>query len=308
MIMKIIQGPGNQMFQYAYALAASKRIGVELKLDLQWYHHHSDHRPYVLDRFNISAQEASKAEIEYVKTKNAPDFFHYRWNLLRDRLAPAHKKSIIEEDVSKFESKLKYPHHQSYIMGYFTSEMFFDDFATEVRNELTFRGELEGKNLEVAEKMRSSNSVALSVRRGDFLKNVWQNVCSIEYYKRAVEELLKSVENPIFYVFSDEVEWVKQNMDLGVNVHFMDFNHPDYMRDMRLMTHCKHHIITNSTFSWWGAWLSESKNIICPEHWLHPDRETHKAEFGGSWVEYSHVLPKSWKRIPNLVIGDTVMS
>lgn len=308
-ILRIIQGPGNQMFQYAYGWAAAKRIGTELKLDLDWYNHYSDHRPYVLDHFNISAKEATKEEIEYIKTKNARNFIGYQWNLLRDKFAPAHKKVVMTEDVMKVDFNMKYPHSSSYIEGYFTSEEFFSDFEEEVKNELSFRGEMSRKSKSVRDLMRSTNSVAISFRRGDFLTKDWQNVCSLEYYHRAVNYISDVVESPVFFVFSDELKWVRENIDLGgVKVHYMDFNYPNYMEDMRLMTYCKNHIITNSTFSWWGAWLSGSENIICPEHWLNPDKETHKKEFNGSWVEYSHVLPSSWKRIPNLVEGDTLMS
>ena len=308
LIMKIIQGTGNQMFQYAYALAASKRIGAELKLDLEWYESNSDHRPYILDRFNISAKEATKAEIEYVKSKNASNFLGYRWNLLRDKLAPIHKKVLVDEDIKQVDWNLKKPYKNSYISGYFTSEKFFNDFSEDVRSELTFTGGMSDESQRVAKSMQQTNSVAISFRRGDFLTKEWQNVCSLEYYQRAIDYIKSIVLDPVFYVFSDELDWVRENINRGVDVQDMGFNYADYMQDMRLMTQCKNHIITNSTFSWWGAWLSGSKNIICPEHWLNPNIETHKKEFNGSWVEFSHVLPESWKRIPNLVKGDTLMS
>ncbi len=307
LIMRIIQGPGNQLFQYAYALATSKRIGTDFKLDLEWYEHNSDHRPYVLDRFNISAPVATKEEIDYIRTKNASNFLSYRWNLLRDALAPRHKKVLVEEELTMVDEKLKYPHNNVYVSGYFTSEIFFSDYKAEVLKELQFIGEMNEKSKEVAEMMQQSNSVAISFRRGDFLNSEWQNVCSLEYTQRSMEAMRETVDNPVYFVFSDELEWIKANIKFEGNVQFMDFNYPDYMEDMRLMTYCKNHIITNSTFSWWGAYLSESENIYCPEHWLNPDIETHKRVFDGKWVEFSHVLPTSWKRIPNLAPGDTLM-
>ncbi len=295
------------MFQYAYALATSKRIGVELKLDLHWYKENSGHRPYVLDRFNISAKEATPEEIEYVKSKDAPNFLNYKWNLVRDALAPPHKKVLVEESLMAVDTKLMHPHSSCYISGYFTSEIFFSDFKKAVLQELSFAKEMSPKTKEVSLQMQGCNSVATSFRRGDFLNKEWQNVCSVEYYKRAMDKVKEEIENPVFYVFSDELEWIRNNIVFDNDVHFMDFNYPDYMEDMRLMTYCKNHIITNSTFSWWGAWLSGSDNVLCPEFWLNPNIETHKVEFDGRWVEFSHVLPKSWKRIPNLVVGDTFM-
>jgi len=308
MIIKIIQGPGNQIFQYAYALAASKRIGAELKLDLDWYRHYSGHRPYVLDRFNITAPVASAEEIQYVKSKNGPNFIQYRWNLIRDKLAPTNKKAVVVEDITHVDLSLKYPYRHAYIEGYFTSEEFFSDFSDDVKRELSFVGDLGERSAEVMSQMKESESVALSLRRGDFVGKEWQNVCTFEYYHRAIEQMEQMIESPVYFIFSDEVEWVKRNFKLNGKVVFMDFNHPNYMEDMRLMTYCKHHIIANSTFSWWGAWLSGSSNILCPVHWLNPNIETHRKEFNGKWVDFSHVLPKAWKRIPNLAEGDTLIT
>ena len=111
-------------------------------------------------------------------------------------------------------------------------------------------------------------------------------------------------------IFSDELDWVKKNLPLlAYNVIFMDYNEPDYMSDMRMMTFCKYHIIANSTFSWWGAWLAESKKeVLCPQYWLHPDKKIHAEGFDGKWAEFSHVLPESWTKIPNLEEGDRLMS
>lgn len=306
-IVKIFQGPGNQLFQYAYGLAAAKRMGVPLKLDVSWYESFSSHRAYILDRFNISAEIATPQEIQYVKSKDGPNFLAYRWNLLRDAMAPVHKKVLINEDIQQVNLKFKYPYKNTYVTGYFTSEDFFADHSDLIRKELQFKGEVNEKNKAVVDLMKSTNSVALSIRRGDFLNKKWQNICSIEYYYRAIEILKKENDHLNFFVFSDELDWVKKNMKFNCDVQYMDFNLPDYMMDMRLMTHCKHHIITNSTFSWWGAWLSGSTNVICPENWLNPDLETHKQEFNGQWVDFSHVLPNRWRKIHNFMPGETEM-
>ncbi|MFT7101573.1 MAG: hypothetical protein ACJAYA_000127 [Bacteroidia bacterium] len=304
MIVKIFQGPGNQMFQYAYALAASKRIGTELKLDLSWYEENSTHRPYILDRFNISAAFATKEEVEYIKSKNAPDFLSYRWNLLRDSVAPKHKKAIVFEDLSKVDLDLLHPYKNSYVEGYFTSELFFKDFEKDVRKELRFQPLISQSVKEIAEAI-DSNTVAISIRRGDFIGNSLHNICSKEYFYRAIEKIQEIIGNPTLLIFSDELEWITDNMKFDV-AHRIVPKLEDPMDYMRLMSHCSNHIIPNSTFSWWGAWLSEPKIVIAPDSWLAKDVKAHENTFG-HWVETKHTVPENWLRIPAQLDGELLM-
>jgi hypothetical protein len=304
MIVKIFQGPGNQMFQYAYALAASKRIGTELKLDLSWYEENSTHRPYILDRFNISAAFATKEEVEYIKSKNAPDFLSYRWNLLRDSVAPKHKKAIVFEDLSKVDLDLLHPYKNSYVEGYFTSELFFKDFEKDVRKELRFQPLISQSVKEIVEAI-DSNTVAISIRRGDFIGNSLHNICSKEYFHRAIEKIQETIRNPTLLIFSDELEWITDNMKFDV-AHRIVPKLEDTMDYMRLMSHCSNHIIPNSTFSWWGAWLSEPKIVIAPDSWLAKDVKAHENTFG-HWVETKHTVPENWLRIPAQLDGELLM-
>jgi hypothetical protein len=294
MIVKIFQGPGNQMFQYAYALAASKRIGTELKLDLSWYEENSTHRPYILDRFNISAAFATKEEVEYIKSKNAPDFLSYRWNLLRDSVAPKHKKAIVFEDLSKVDLDLLHPYKNSYVEGYFTSELFFKDFEKDVRKELRFQPLISQSVKEIAEAI-DSNTVAISIRRGDFIGNSLHNICSKEYFYRAIEKIQEIIGNPTLLIFSDELEWITDNMKFDV-AHRIVPKLEDPMD----------YIIPNSTFSWWGAWLSEPKIVIAPDSWLAKDVKAHENTFG-HWVETKHTVPENWLRIPAQLDGELLM-
>lgn len=292
------------MFQYAYALAASKRIGTELKLDLSWYEENSTHRPYILDRFNISAAFATKEEVEYIQSKNAPDFLSYRWNLLRDSVAPKHKKAIVFEDLSKVDLDLLHPYKNSYVEGYFTSELFFKDFEKDVRKELRFQPLISQSVKEIAEAI-DSNTVAISIRRGDFIGNSLHNICSKEYFYRAIEKIQEIIGNPTLLIFSDELEWITDNMKFDV-AHRIVPKLEDPMDYMRLMSHCSNHIIPNSTFSWWGAWLSEPKIVIAPDSWLAKDVKAHENTFG-HWVETKHTVPENWLRIPAQLDGELLM-
>ena len=166
-IVKIFQGPGNQMFQYAYGLATADRLGIELKLDTSWYEINSDHRSYILDRFNIKTPIATQEEIEYIRTLNGKNYLEYQFNILRNKLAPKHKKAVVKEDLSVFDAGLLRPHTTSYLEGYFTTERFFEDSVAEVRNAFEFTRAMPSEVVEIADTI-TGNTVALSIRRGDF--------------------------------------------------------------------------------------------------------------------------------------------
>jgi hypothetical protein len=150
-----------------------------------------------------------------------------------------------------------------------------------------------------------SNTVALSIRRGDFLGNPLHNVCSLEYFQRAIEHMGTKLENPKYLVFSDEEEWVRSNMKFEVPFNVIP-SMVDPMDHMRLMSLCRNHIVPNSTYSWWGAWLSNPKMVIAPDLWLTADRGIHQKLFG-HWVETVHTVPESWIRIPARLDRETMM-
>lgn len=303
-IVKIFQGPGNQMFQYAYGLATAKRIGAQLKLDLSWFETNSAHRSYILDRFDIRTPVATNDEIEYIRTRNGRNFLEYRYNLLRDQLAPRHRKAVVKEDLSRFDEELKHPYRNSYIEGYFSTQQFFADAEKELRNVFRVVNPAPANVAEIAG-LINENTVAFSIRRGDFLGNPLHNICSIEYFKRAVAQMRQVIPQLELLVFSDEIDWIQTNLQFDVPHRFVKDIH-DHMDHMRLMSLCKHHIIPNSTFSWWGAWLSQPKTVIAPDLWITDNEAVHKEEFG-HWVETRHTVPEHWIRIPAMLDGETRM-
>jgi hypothetical protein len=305
--MKIFQGPGNQMFQVAFGLAAAKRLNVELKLDLSWYDENSYHRQYILDKLNIKASVANQKEIFDIVTCNASGFISYKWNRLnRLYLRPYYQRPKLIEPIDKFDLNFTKIMDRTYVEGYFASRDFFADHFDYVKECLQFKTEPGEINKRMIDQIRTENAVAISFRLGDFLGHPWQNVCSFEYYARCVKYLTDRFQNLRFYVFSDDIDWVKKNFKIDHPMVFMDFNSADYMEDFRLLTHFRLHIIPNSTFSWWGALLAGDKNktVLCPEYWLSPDKSTYKADFGNRVVDFSRVLPEEWVRIPNMEKGD----
>ena len=303
-IVKIFQGPGNQMFQYAFGLAASKRLGVELKIDTSWYNENSTHRAFILDRFQLKASVATPQEVAYVKTLDGRNFLEYRLNLLQDQFAPRHKKAVVKEDLSVFDKDLLRPNKSSYLEGYFTTQNFFQDNIDSVRSAFKFKNQQPKNAAEIASQI-TENTIALSIRRGDFLGNPLHNICSVEYFYRAVEKLKERIANPELLIFSDEIDWIKANMQFD-DSHKYVIGVDDHMDHMRLMSLCQHHIIPNSTFSWWGAWLSGSSNVVAPNLWLTADESVHQEMFG-HWVETRHTVPESWTRIPESLDGETMM-
>ena len=282
-IVKLFQGFGNQMFQYAFARSLSLRYGKEVKFDLSWYTENSKHRAFVLDRLKVQYECATEKEIYDVKTCNGRNFFEYRWNLLRNICVPYYRKSIIKESLETcFDKNLLKTNSNSYIEVYFASELYFNDYAEEIKKDFAFRYQPSEINHEKMQQMQQRNSVCLSIRRGDFLQHTIHNVCGLDYFYRSIEYLSQKIADPYFYIFSDDNAWVEEHFKTDFPYEFVTHNYPDFIEDFRLMQACKHHIIPNSTFSWWAAWLAEQEDsiIIAPNKWLNTDS-----------IDYSKVVP-----------------
>lgn len=181
-----------------------------------------------------------------------------------------------------------------YFKGFYQSEKYFEEVKEDVRKLFTF--DLKKANVKSLQVMQQilyeDNSVSLHVRRGDYLNlKHWDSigcVCQLPYYRNALLKIKSMVSEPVFYVFSDDIEWVKQNLDLD-NAIYVDWNNGrDSWQDMMLMSCCRNHIICNSTFSWWGAWLNphDDKIVIAPEQW-------------SKNIESNTVVPQSWIKVPN---------
>lgn len=293
-ISRIFQGLGNQLFQYAFGRATALRNGTQLKLDTSFYENseitqfgYTYKRNFEIARYNIQHNEATRNEVEVFKGKRTPGIFQRA----EFKLFPAHRPQVIDEDLSIFSPELNNLKGNLYLDGYFTSEEFFKDYAGIIRKEFTLKNSMNPENQKWAEQMQTSNSVCISLRLTDFLHNPLHNVCSLEYYYsglKKIEELLKS-EITVF-IWSDDNDWTRENFKPSYKCHYMTHNYPDFNEDLRLMTHCKHHVIPNSTFSWWAAWLGEWKNqiVVSPERWLNGDE-----------IEYRHVVPERWLKIKN---------
>ena len=281
-------GLGNQMFQYAVGRAISFRNNVKLKLDLSWYTN-DDSRIYKLKYFNIIEDYASKEEIDFIKPKRS-QIAKWIIHQFKQRFFPYYLKPLVNEDGFSFNPKILKIKDDSYLNGYWQSELYFSDCASIIRNDFTLKLKLDKNNMKFLDEIRSSNSISLHIRRGDYYFNKKtrqvHGTLPLNYYYSALNILSNLVHNPIIYVFSDDIQWAKHNLKLTLPSRFMDFNMANYdYIDLTLMSMCKYHIIANSSFSWWGAWLAQYKGkiVIAPKRW-----------FAKCEVDSSSLFPNDW--------------
>ena len=273
-ISKIIGGLGNQMFQYAAGKRLSLHRGTTLLLDTSAFTEYRL-REYGLDCFSFATNNATDLELRRVlpasgsPLKTAVNALKI-WSKSLERPIP-----LIRERHFNFDPSILELSDNTCLEGYWQSEKYFRDIEPVIRNDFTFRHKPDAENQRILETIRGVNSVGIHIRRGDYVENGRTNeihgVCSEEYYRRAVERITGSVSTPRYFIFSDDIAWAKKAMSFLSPVSFIDNNvSAHHHEDMRLMANCKHHIIANSSFSWWSAWLNADPNkiVIAPKHWF----------------------------------------
>jgi hypothetical protein len=294
-IVKLQGGLGNQMFQYAFAKALSLKLRVEFFLDCSFFNQQEERlnftpRTFELILFNIKSSIASTDQLLDFKAENFS-------NKIRRKLNLIHYKCFCESTFSFNDTSvsIKAP---VYVDGYWQSEKYFIDFKKEIAEDFSFTQALDERNEIMLNKIKSTNSVSIHVRRGDFIKSTnnfnFHGVCSLQYYQNAITTILGKQKDVEFFVFSDEPEWVEKHLLGKVNKITLVTNNigNDSWKDMYLMKECKHNIIANSSFSWWGAWLNSNpdKLVIAPKRWF--------ATTDPFW-DYKDIVPSSWLKLNN---------
>ena len=284
-IVKLTGGIGNQLFQYAMARRIAYINKVELKLDISEYDKPNPiaKRVYHLFVFKIRASTASYKEISLMKTRN---------NLFFDFIRPYYKRKIVKEKSFFFDPKILLIKDPVYISGYWQSEKYFSDIKEIIQREIQLKQKFQNELIRTREyhQIINSSSVSIHIRRGDYVSHPAINkrfgVCNSDYYYEAVKQIIRFINNPTFYIFSDDIEWAKSNIKLNYPTYFLEKN-KDYI-DLILMNKCQANIITNSTFSWWAAWLNKNpqKKVIIPKNW-----------FKDKTIITKDLIPKTWIRI-----------
>lgn len=288
MVVRITGGLGNQMFQYAFAKAMQHDLNIEsLQLDIEFFHDNNVHNGFELEKiFHINENYYVSNCLEKMCNKVI-----VKCAYLLGRQFICMNNRLFEVSFGFFPELKSLNLRKMYMDGYWQSEEYFDSCKDYVRGLFQFPPICDKKNQEVVELINSNNSVSLHVRRGDYLMSS-RYVClgQTAYYQQAIEYARSSLINPVFFIFSDDIEWCKENLKLPEECVFVDWNTGnDSYVDLQLMSLCKHNIIANSSFSWWGAWLNnnEKKIVVAPEKF-------YKAE---SNFNDSHLIPKTWKKI-----------
>ncbi|MBI3793935.1 MAG: alpha-1,2-fucosyltransferase [Nitrospinae bacterium] len=273
-ISHLLGGLGNQMFQYSAGRALSLSHREQLKLDVSAYSGYRLHQGFELHRvFDCPAGIATGSDMRKVLGWRPAN--RLRKILSRAGLAKSGRDGRVVEPHPQYWPGLKDAPDNCYIVGYWLSEKYFADVADVIRGDFTFKPPMSGQNAGLADKIVGSTSVSLHIRRGDYATNPETNaahgLCSLDYYRSAVRYVSEKIERPVFLVFSDDIEWSRRSLAIEFPCQFIDHNNgAESFNDMRLMSLCKHNIIANSTFSWWGAWLNPNpeKIVVAPRAWL----------------------------------------
>ncbi len=286
-IVRLQGGLGNQLFQYAVGRHLAEIHKTVLKIDISFFETYELHT-YSIWPFNIQENIASADEVATLTTRRRGIVERAATRLLRrpSKLATPY----IQERQFHFDSGILNLPDGVYLDGYWQSEKYFADIAAIVRQEFSVKTLLAGKDKELAERMASCESVSLHIRRGSFLLppyNATHGTCSLDYYFKCVEYLTQAVKHPHFFIFSDEPQWAHDNLKFPYPTTYVDHNGADKdYEELRLMSLCKHHIIANSTFSWWGAWLGTwpQKMVMAPQKWFADDARDTRDLIPETWI------------------------
>lgn len=279
-IVKINGGLGNQMFQYAFACALSKKFNIDITLDLSWISDTNNYkgaavRKFELNVFEINYETATEDDLKrivYPEKQNSKEKF--LWKIFRIKKYKSPGNIFIDKNCFIYNKKMWNSSEYYYYDGYYQNEKYFKHIQKDIIKKFNSSAPLDEKNQQMLNEILQTNSVSIHIRRGDYVtlesaKNFHGN-CSLDYYQKAVEYIASKVESPHFYLFSDDIDWVTKNLKIEYPFTIVDFNQDKGWLDLNLMKRCKHNIIANSTFSWWGAWLNENphKIVISPKNWI----------------------------------------
>ena len=291
-VVKLMGGLGNQLFQYATGRALALKYQTELKLDLSFLNSDPKNvytkRELELHVFNVSANIATDKEVDAFSKRTLIQ------KIVR-KISPNSPSKYFVANQKGFEydeAFEEYPNN-SYLNGYWQSERYFATVRDVLLKDLIIKKEMSEQCKLTKSLILNSNSVSLHIRRGDYVSNknatASHGILSLEYYNKAMTHLNGLHQDLKVFIFSDDMNWVKENLKLTNECVYVDFNTGENsVFDMYLMSQCKHNIIANSSFSWWGAWLNQNphKTVIAPEKW-----------FADKNLNTKDLIPNSWLKI-----------
>lgn len=286
-------GLGNQMFQYALGRHLAILNQTELKLDISALQEKNlkeniTPREYELGILNIQENFCEQRILK--KIIKQPLEFKNLFYLLQRKLSPF---KVVTESNYPFNPEVLNVSNNTYLQGYWHSEKYFIEIENLIRKEFQFKYPLDDSNAKLLDKINNSNSISIHIRRSDYITNPDANnhhgVCSIDYYNKSIQLITEKISNPDFFVFSDDMNWVIDHIKINFPITYINHNQgKNSYRDLQLMSCCKHNIIANSSFSWWGAWLNNYKDkiVIAPKKW-----------FNNPNMDTKDLIPENWIKI-----------
>jgi hypothetical protein len=276
-LLQLFGGLGNQMFQYAFGRHLAIKHNTQLVLDLSYVQSKfplkkwTTPMQYELHIFPIHAtlkHNIFKSSILYPFAK-----LEY---IIKSQMYEKNMYNLFENNFLFNESYLNVNENNIFVRGIFQTEKYFNSIEHIIREDFKFKAILDVQNLQHVHLIQNTNAVSIHIRRGDYV-NIKKNAqkflaLDLEYYQKAIDVLATKIADPTFFIFSDDINWVKGNLKINFPKYYIKNNtakNTSYI-DMQLMSMCKHNIIANSTFSWWAAWLNTNQNkiVIAPKRWF----------------------------------------
>lgn len=305
-VVALMDGLGNQMFQYAFGRQLQKIYHMPLMLEVHRYSRVGSFREMRLQRLSIPFVDGNAGSDTCCIASGLKGYALYMYSCLKrywarsvlripvygpEGYARMSKMGMyVTKNLISYYSFEKCHTKNVIVHGSFMSEKYFHDIAPIIKEELRVKDECISNDevRHLADKMLHENSVCIHIRRGDYIGHPRFDVCTEDYYRRAVEKVKELVDEPVLYVFSNnrrEVKWLQGHYPFLSDAHFV-YEGQTELDDLYLMYHCCHHVISNSTFGWWGSYLKLQEGItICPERWLNEDMQ-------------QDILLDDWIRLP----------
>ena len=287
-IISIKCGLGNQMFEYACARAMSLRNSEKLYMNIMDSKKNKK-RQYGLMNLNIAdiptVDNAWNIKVIYTRILNKIAKINREKSWSEAKYRKYEKFGYYIKDRGHYMGKPDSKFPVKYLASYFQSEKYFDDYKEQIKSELKVITKPSPNNKEWIKRISSlENPICLHIRRGDFVNSKFFHVCTEDYYRKSIKKMKSMVENPTFIAFSEDIDYVK-SLKLDCDILYVDENNPDY-EELRLMYNCRHFIISNSSFSWWGQYLSENQNkkVIAPSKWGGAENSSKYAVYMDDWI------------------------
>jgi hypothetical protein len=291
-VMRLKGGLGNQLFQYATGRAIAIQKQVSLLLDNSWYaqtYHDVTPRELLLSKLNTKGSFISfQPKIKRPK----------RIQRIQQMFWPINPFIFVEQTPYRFDSRLNkspaFKQQNLYLMGYWQSYKYFESIKPILQSEISLKKPLDTHYLNYLNQIQATASAMVHIRRGDYVNlasaSKIHGFIGLEYYREGMGLLLNKNPEIHFFVFSDDLEWAKQNLPHSERSTFIQSlgNSDAVIQELELMMHCQNHLIANSSLSWWAAWLSKQSNgvILCPKKWTN--------DLSMNWDD---LLPNTWQRI-----------